>query len=82
MRSVANSGRNHIVGEEINKPSISACFILILLKDVMAMPLSNNSVSKREDEMGEDIETQPVEELKSRKFSVQMDESTVRDSEY
>ena len=45
------------------------------------MPLSNNIVSKRADEMSEDIETQLVEKLKSRYFSPQMDESTRRDSE-
>uniref|UniRef100_A0A0L8GMG0 DUF4371 domain-containing protein n=1 Tax=Octopus bimaculoides TaxID=37653 RepID=A0A0L8GMG0_OCTBM len=44
------------------------------------MPLSNNTV-RRIDEMSEDIETQFVEKLKSRKFSLQMDESTLRDSE-
>ncbi|CAB4059090.1 unnamed protein product [Lepeophtheirus salmonis] len=45
------------------------------------MPLSNNTVTRRIDEMGEDIETQLVEKLKSRYFSLQMDESTLRDSE-
>ncbi|GFX56979.1 SCAN domain-containing protein 3 [Trichonephila clavipes] len=45
------------------------------------MPLSKNTVSSRIDEMGEDIEKQLVEKLKTRKFSVQMDESTLRDSE-
>lgn len=43
-----------------------------------AVPLRDNTVSRRIDEMSEDIETQLVEKLKSRKFSVQMDES--RDS--
>ncbi|GFW22023.1 hypothetical protein TNCV_4823051 [Trichonephila clavipes] len=45
------------------------------------MALSKNTVSRRIDEMGEDIEKQLVEKLKTRKFSEQMDESTVRDSE-
>ncbi|CAB4056444.1 unnamed protein product [Lepeophtheirus salmonis] len=45
------------------------------------MPLSNNTVTRRMDEMGEDIETQLVEKLKSGNLSLQMDESTLRDSE-
>ncbi|GFX99968.1 SCAN domain-containing protein 3 [Trichonephila clavipes] len=44
------------------------------------MPLSKNAVSRRIDEMGKDIEKQLVEKLKTRKFSVQMDESTLRDT--
>ncbi|GFW51603.1 SCAN domain-containing protein 3 [Trichonephila clavipes] len=50
-------------------------------KDVKAMPLSENIVSRRIDEMGEDIEKQLVEKLKTRKFSVQIDGSTLKDSE-
>ena len=45
------------------------------------MPLSNNTVSKGIGVMSEDIETQLVEKMKSRYFSLPMDESTPRDSE-
>ena len=45
------------------------------------MPLRNNTIGKRMDEMSEDIETQHVENLKSRYFSLKMYESTQRESE-
>ncbi|GFS60408.1 SCAN domain-containing protein 3 [Trichonephila clavipes] len=82
---IAKTGKNHtILGENLIKPSISALLKTVLEKDdkdVKAMPLSKNTVSRRVDEMGEDIEKQLVEKLKTRKFSVvQMDESTLRDS--
>ncbi|GFV21807.1 protein ZBED8 [Trichonephila clavipes] len=78
---IAKTGKNHTIGENLIKPSISAFLKTVLEKDVKAMPLSINTVSRRIDEMGEDIEKQLVEKLKTRKCSVQMDESTLRDSE-
>ncbi|XP_023221772.1 SCAN domain-containing protein 3-like [Centruroides sculpturatus] len=81
---IAKSGKSHTIGENLIKPSISAFMKTVLEKDdedVKAMPLSNNTVSRRIDEMGEDIEKQLVSKLKTRNFSVQMDESTLRDSE-
>ena len=42
------------------------------------MPLSNNTASRRIDELREDVEKQ---KLKTRNFSVQLDESTMRDIE-
>ena len=81
---IAKCGKNHTIGEDLIKPSISAFLKTVLEKDdkaVKAMPLSNNTVSRRIDEMSADIETQLVEKLKSRPFSLQMDETTLRDSE-
>ncbi|GFS67782.1 SCAN domain-containing protein 3 [Nephila pilipes] len=81
---IAKTGKNHTIGENLIKPSISAFLKTVLEKDdkdVKALPLSNNTVSRRIDEMSEDIEKQLVEKLKTRNFSVQMDESTLRDSE-
>jgi hypothetical protein len=45
------------------------------------MSLNNNTVSKRIDEMAKDVETQLAEKMVSKKFSIQMDESIVRNSE-
>ncbi|GFV07715.1 zinc finger BED domain-containing protein 5 [Trichonephila clavipes] len=81
---IAKTGKNHTIGEYLIKPSISAFLKTVLEKDdkdVKVMPLSKNTVSRRKDEMGEDIEKQLVEKLKTRKFSVQVEESTLRDSE-
>ncbi|CAK9796312.1 Protein ZBED8 [Anthophora quadrimaculata] len=81
---IAKAGKNHTIGENLIKPSISAFVKTVLEKDdedVKAIPLSNNTVSRRIDEMSEDIEEQLVLKLKTRNFFVQMDESTLRDSE-
>lgn len=80
---IAKAGKNHTIGENLIKPSISAFLKTVLEKDdkdVKAMPLSNNTVSKRIDEMSNDIEMQLVEKLKTREFSVQLDETTLTDS--
>ncbi|GFY35635.1 SCAN domain-containing protein 3 [Trichonephila clavipes] len=84
LNSLPNVEKNHTIGEDLIKPSISALFKTVLEKDdnaVKAMPISNNIVSRRIDEMSDDIETQLVEKLKSRYFSLQMDASTLIDSE-
>ena len=81
---IAKHGKNHTIGEELIKPAISVFMKTVLQKDdkdVSAMPLSNNTVSNRIDDMAKNVEEQLIETLKSRKFSLQMDESTFRDSE-
>ena len=81
---IAKCEKIHAIGEYLIKPSKTALHKTVHEKDdnaVKVTPLSNNAVSKRVDEMKEDIETQLVEKLKSRYFSLQMEESTLRDSE-
>ena len=80
---IAKSEKNHTIGEDLIKPSISAFVKTVLKKDdkdVKAMPLSNNTVRKRIDKVNQDTEIQLVEKLKSKKFLIQMDKSTVSDS--
>ncbi|XP_065675523.1 protein FAM200C-like [Hydra vulgaris] len=81
---IAKSGKNHTIGEQLIKPSISTLVKTVSGKDdqdVKTMPLSNNTVSRRIDEMSKYVEIQLIEKLKTRLFLVQMDESTLRDSE-
>ena len=51
---IAKCGKNHTIGEDLIKPSISAFLKTVLEKDdnaVKAMPFSNNTVSRRIDEI-------------------------------
>ena len=51
-------------------------------KDVTTLiPLSNSSVSSRIDEMANDIKNKLCDELKTIQFSLQLDETTLRDNE-
>ena len=68
---IAKSGKNHTIGEDLLnlKPAISVFVRKVLQtddKDVQAMALSNNTVSRRIDEMGQDVELQLIEKLKSK----------------
>ena len=81
---IAKSGKNHTIGEQLIKPSISTFVKTVFGKDdqdLKTMPLSNNTVSSRIDEMSKDVEKQLIEKLKIRLFSVQMGKSTLRDRE-
>ena len=76
--------KNPTIWEDLLKLAISVFVRTVLQKDdkdVQAMALSNNTVSRRIDEMGQDVEQQLIEKLKSQKFSLQIDECTVRKSE-
>ena len=76
--------KNHAIEENLIKAAISTFLKVVLEKDdqdIQSMPLSNNNVSSRIDEMSCDVEVQFVENLKYTIFSIQLDKSTVRDSE-
>ena len=50
-------------------------------KDAQAMPIISTSVSRRINEMGQDVEQQLIEKLKSQKLSLRIDECILRKSE-
>jgi hypothetical protein len=45
------------------------------------IPLSNSTVSRRIDEMTDDVERQLVAQLRVQKFALQIDEFALRDNE-
>jgi len=47
---------------------------------IKSIPLSNDIVSKRIDEMADDIENKLINYLRENNFALQIDESTVTDN--
>ena len=64
---IARTGKPHSIGEMLIKPAISEVIKTVLDQDptqvLSAIPLSNNTVSRRIDEMGRDVENQLCHEL-------------------
>ena len=78
---IAQSGKPHTIGETLILPAVgevlrTACISHLLLKSI---PLSNNTVQGRVDEMSDNIEEQLCMILKTTEFSLQLDESTLPD---
>lgn len=85
---IAKNTKPHTVGENLIKPCIEVFLRTVQEKagdkvntEMSALPLSNDSVRRRIDEMSNDVEEQLVDMLRETKFSLALDESTVRDSE-
>ncbi|XP_072400653.1 protein FAM200B-like [Diabrotica undecimpunctata] len=81
----AKSGKPHTIGEEFILPAVKEIVDTMLgpsqaSQVTDAVPLSNNTVSRRIDEMGANVEHVLCNKLKSREFTVQLDESTLSDS--
>lgn len=83
---LAKHTRPHTDGEHIIKPAIQIYLRTMQenkrpTQELNALPLSNDTVRRRIDEIGDDLESQLVSILQKTKFSLALDESTVRDSE-
>lgn len=78
---IAREKKNHTIGETLVKPCLLKAADVILGADCRQkfsqIPLSDNTVKRRIDDMAKDIENQVVEEIKqSPFFAIQLDEST------
>ena len=75
----------HNFGETVILPSLSVVISSVMKQNAIAatnyFPLSNSSVSRRINEMAEDVEKQHIAKLQVRQFALQLDESTLRDNE-
>ncbi|KFD45548.1 hypothetical protein M513_13575 [Trichuris suis] len=82
---IAQTGNAHNVGESPILPSVSIIMSEVMSLNprdtVQAIPLSNSTVCRRIDEMAHDIEDQLVALLQSKKFSLQIDETTLQDND-
>ena len=82
---IAKSRKPHTIGEELLLPAVNKVLRTVLHKlpsDIIKkIPLSNNTVQKRIDEMSEDVKSILPNLLKITEFSLQLDDSTLQNNE-
>ncbi|XP_076358993.1 SCAN domain-containing protein 3-like [Tachypleus tridentatus] len=82
---IAKAGKPHNVGETVILSAVSVIISSVMKQNASeitnSIPLSNSSVSRRIDEMAEDVEKQLIAHLQVKQFALQLDESTLRDNE-
>jgi len=82
---IARSGKPYSIGEQLIKPAVGEVIKTVMGQDpypvLSSIALSNDSVARRIDEMSSDVEDKLCCELRSTHFAIQLDESTLRDSE-
>lgn len=81
---IAKSGKLHTIGEKLILPAVEEVLKTVLHKPasdiIKRIPLSNNTVERRIDEMSSDIESFLCNYLQTTHFSIQLDESTLPDN--
>ena len=81
---IAKCGKPHNIAENLIIPAVKEIMSLMFANpvDIISnIPLSNNSVSRRINEMADELTGALVAELQFTKFALQIGESTLRDSE-
>ena len=76
---LAKVGAPQVYGEKLIKPAMLACASEVLGKDAASalnkISLSNDTITRRQDEMTSFLEDKIVEILRKTKFSLQTDEA-------
>ncbi|XP_068245481.1 SCAN domain-containing protein 3-like [Palaemon carinicauda] len=82
---IAKARKPHNVGETVILPAVSVIISSVMKQNaseiINILPFSTSSVSRRIDEMAEDVEKQLISHLQVKQFALQLDESTLRDNE-
>ena len=81
---IAEVGKPHTIAERLVNPAMLFCAKELLREQaaniLQKIPLSHDTVKRRQDEMAENFEKKLVEKLKVLKFSLQIDETTINNS--
>uniref|UniRef100_A0A0L8FJG2 DUF4371 domain-containing protein n=1 Tax=Octopus bimaculoides TaxID=37653 RepID=A0A0L8FJG2_OCTBM len=81
---IAKTSSAHTVAEKIIVPAVEAVISEVMNQNpssiITALPLSNDSIRRRIDEISGHIEDVLIQRLKTTNFSIQIDESTVIDN--
>ncbi|CAH1971227.1 unnamed protein product [Acanthoscelides obtectus] len=81
---IAKSGKPHTIGEKLILPAVEEVLKTVLHKPasdiIKRIPLSNNTVERRIDEMSSDIERFFCNYLQTTYFSIQLNELTLPDN--
>lgn len=85
-KMIARTGKPHTIGEKLILPAVEEVLRTVVHHDspttvIKSIPLSNNTVQRRIDEMGGDVEEILCEKLKTEQFGLQLDESTLPGNE-
>eukprot|EP00106_Octopus_bimaculoides_P010597 XP_014778039.1 PREDICTED: zinc finger MYM-type protein 6-like [Octopus bimaculoides] len=81
---VAKSGKFQTIGETLLRPVIEEVLSTVMHEKpdyIMMIPLSNNTISRRIDEMANDLKHQLINILQRSEISIQVDESTFVDNQ-
>ena len=82
---IAKTGTPHTIGEKLILPCVKEVIETVICQSstpvLSTVPLSNDTVQRHIDEMGDDVESQLFQILSRTDHALQIDESTVRDNE-
>ncbi|GFX38231.1 protein ZBED8 [Trichonephila clavipes] len=78
---IEKSGKSHTIGEELILPAVEEVLKTVIPKSasdiIRRIPLSNNTVQRRIDEMSQDVESFLCDYLQTTHFSLQLDDPTL-----
>ena len=82
---IAQTLQPHTIGEALIIPVLKEVISTVMhenpIKFIQNIPISNNTVKRRIDEMGQDVELQLIKMIQATEFALQLDEPTLPDNQ-